>query len=100
MAFVGSRGSITTTRGTLLAVPAATAGVAIPEGYGTDVSLRVASGTVMLGGTGLGNTSATRGYDLVPGQPLKVNVDYGETLCAMRQTSGTTVVHMLRSTRD
>lgn len=97
MAFVATRGSITTARGTLVSVPAAASGQRVPEGYGVDVSLRVAAGTVCLGGTGV--TAAT-GYQLIPGQPLKVNVDYGEKLCAVRPTSGTTTVQVLTSTRD
>ena len=99
MAISASRGTITATRGTLVTYPD-TPGLSHgqrPPGW--DVRLRVASGgTAVLGGPGV---LAGSGYALTSTSGvLELNLDPGETLCAIRPTAGTTVVHVLTSTRD
>ncbi len=99
MAVSATRGSVTNSAPLLLAsVASAPDGVDIPPGQGLDVFLRCAAGTAVLGG---GTTvKSYNGYSLVPTQPLNINLDYGESLYAIRPTSGTTTVHVLTSTRD
>ena len=94
MALVSNRGSITTARGTLLSTAWSDTG---HQASGQDVFLRATTGTAYLGGTGV---TALTGFPLVPNTNLTVNVDPGETLCAIRATSGTTTIRYMISSRD
>lgn len=100
---------ISATRGTVTAVSRvvlASVGTIVEPGsappeQGMDVRLRVTAGTVNLGGTAVvSGAGSGAGYQLVAGQPLSLNLDYGERLYGIRNITGTTVVQVLTSTHD
>jgi hypothetical protein len=95
MAFTSSRGTFTTARGTIHAYPAAS-GTDWRMVPGVEVYMRAMTGPIYLGGT---SVTKTTGYGLLAGSAMNVNVDAGETLCGVT-ASGTSVVQILKSTRD
>lgn len=99
MAINSNRGSITTTRGTILAYPFSS-GPHDPahQPPSKDVWVRSTSGTAYLGGTGV---TGLTGFPVTPNVTLgPINVDAGETLCAIRNTTGTTTIRYLISSYD
>lgn len=98
MAFTSTRGSIGATRGTLYAYASAP-GVDWRSAPGIEVHLQTITGTAYIGGT---DVTTVNGYSLGQGSALTVNVDPGETLCAISTggAGGTAVLRTLKSTRD